>query len=95
MPEYSILLESKISLEKNFFWLHLFDLDLVSWDSDVQMKSKNTSMWIIRIKLKCFCWKKTFSWEKRKEYIDDWTDLLWENKIIGLCITNNIIKSGK
>ena len=39
------------------------------------MKSKHTSMWIIHIILKCFCWEeKTFLGTKETEYIDKWRD---------------------
>ena len=71
MPEYSILLnfESKISLEENFsliapVWFSFFD----SLMSNVQMKSKHTSMWIIHIKWKCFFWeeKRLLVQEKEK-----------------------------
>ena len=72
----------------SIYWLHLFDL--VSWQSDVQMmKSKHTSLWIIQIKLKCFCWKeKLFLGQEKRKYIDDWIDFSWENKISEFYLKN-------
>ena len=72
----------------SIYWLHLFDL--VSWQSDVQMmKSKHTSMWIIQIKLKCFCWKeKLFLGQEKRKYIDNWIDFSWENKISEFYLKN-------
>ena len=51
-------------MEKNFYLIALVWFSF--WQSDVQMKSKHTSKWIIRIKLKCFCWEEKRSWKKRK-----------------------------
>ena len=72
----------------SIYWLHLFDL--VSWQSDVQMmKSKHTSLWIIQIKLKCFCWKeKLFLGQEKRKYIDNWIDFSWENKISEFYLKN-------
>ena len=72
----------------SIYWLHLFDL--VSWQSDVQMmKGKHTSMWIIQIKLKCFCWKeKIFLGQEKRKYIDNWIDFSWENKISEFYLKN-------
>ena len=50
MPVFCLDFESKISLEKNFYLIALGVFDLISWQSDVQMKSKHTGMWIIHIK---------------------------------------------
>ena len=60
MPEWSILLkfESEISLE-NFYLTALTWFSFL-WPSDVKMKSKHTSMWIIHIKLKRFYWEENF-----------------------------------
>ena len=52
------------------------------------MKSKHTGIWIIHVKLNFFAEKKNFSWDKRKE--NNWTDFLWGNEIIELCIKNNV-----
>ena len=72
----------------SIYWLHLFDL--VSWQSDMQMmKSKHTSLWIIQIKLKCFCWKKKlFLGQEKRKYIDNWIDFSWENKISEFYLKN-------
>ena len=55
MHEYCILInfEPKISLKKNFYLIALVLFDLISWQFDVQMKSKHTSIRIILIRLKC------------------------------------------
>ena len=52
------------------------------------MKIKHTDILIIHIELTVFVEKKNFYWDKRKE--NNWTDFLGGNKIIELCITNNI-----
>ena len=77
-------------------WLHVFDLAVwfsyyISFSSFltvVKMKSKHTGIWIIHVKLNFFAEKKKFSWDKRKE--NNWTDFLWGNEIIELCIKNNV-----
>ena len=77
-------------------WLHVFDLAVwfsyYIWFSSfltvVKMKSKHTGIWIIHVKLNFFAEKKNFSWDKRKE--NNWTDFLWGNEIIELCIKNNV-----
>ena len=61
MPVFCLNFESKISLEKNFYLIALAVFDLISWQSDVEMKSKHTSMWIIHIKLKFFAENKNIS----------------------------------
>ena len=69
-------------------WLQLFNL--VSWQSDVQTNSKHTSVWI-HIKLMCFYWEeKFFLAQEKREYIDHWTDFLWENKISESYIKNSV-----
>ena len=48
------------------------------------MKSEHTRMWIILIKLKCFCWEETLflgSFRKRKEH-RKLAEFLLQNKII-------------
>ena len=52
------------------------------------MKIKHTDILIIHIKLTAFAEKKNFYQDKRKE--NNWTDFLGGNKIIELCITNNV-----
>ena len=81
---------------KTSTWLHVFDLAVwfsyYIWFSSfltvVKMKSKHTGIWIIHVKLNFFTEKKKFSWDKRKE--NNWTDFLWGNEIIELCIKNNV-----
>ena len=81
---------------KTSTWLHVFDLAVwfsyYIWFSSfltvVKMKSKHTGIWIIHVKLNFFAEKKNFSWDKRKE--NNWTDFLWGNEIIELCIKNNV-----
>ena len=46
-----------MSLEKDFYLIALVLFDLIHWQSDVQIKNKHTSMWIIHIKLK---WKREY-----------------------------------
>ena len=100
MHEYCILInfEPKISLKKNFYLIALVLFDLISWQFDVQMKSKHTSIRIIHIKLKCFAKKKNISWNKRKENTYyNWMNFLCENKIselrLCLCKQTNICMS--
>ena len=50
MPVFYLNLESEISLEKTFYLIAIVVFDLISWQSDVQLKSKHMSMWIIHIK---------------------------------------------
>ena len=50
MPVFCSNFESKISVEKNFYLIALFVFDLISWESDVQIKSEHTGIWIIHIK---------------------------------------------
>ena len=48
-------------------------------------------IWIDHIKLKFFCWEeKLFLGQEKGEYIDSWTNFLWENRISELCIKNNV-----
>ena len=48
-------------------------------------------IWIDHIKLKFFCWEeKLFLGQEKREYIDSWTNFLWENRISELCIKNNV-----
>ena len=39
----------------------------------------------------CFCWEeKFFLAQEKREYIDHWTDFLWENKISESYIKNSV-----
>ena len=59
-----------MSLEKDSYSIALVLFDLIPWQSDVQIKSKHTSMWIIHIKLKWFCWEEKHSLgQEKREYI--------------------------
>ena len=40
---------------------------MYNWEVNIQVP-----MWIIHIKLKYFCWEENFSWDKRKENVDNW-----------------------
>ena len=46
--------------------------------------------WITHVKLKYFSWEeKLFLGQEKREYIDNWRDFLWENKISEFNVKNN------
>ena len=67
MPVFYLNLESEISLEKSFYLIAIVASDLISWQSDVQLKSKHTVMWIFTLNRVFFLRWKTFLKAREKE----------------------------